>query len=787
LLAAACGGATSNTPTTPREAVPRTATAYQRVIVQCAADCKATTQSVSASGGFITQQLQNATTLIAQVPSSQLPLLRGDASVRRIDKDLLTPAPSPRNNAAFATAAARSPSPTQRRALENRGVVLTTTATTLDAAAGNLLHPASFAHSNILNGAAAIHATGNLGDGVVVAIIDSGTENNRDVVPALADSILGGESFVETPDEPSATSTLNDDHGTWVATVIAGHGAAVMEETSELLAAVRRYAPENILALADGRQLLPIVGVAPEAKIYAMKVFGVNEPGAPQSRTLAAMDRVLTLRRNFNSGMPSQPVAGDGSENNPYVYDSLNIQVVNLSLGGPTLFAGGSIEDHLVQLMVQEGIVVVASAGNEGYGAMTGASPGATVAAVTVGAASVPQQERILRDLQHGPGAGLLYRPSDAVQVAEFSSRGPTADGRSDPDLIASGVAELVQSADGRLALVSGTSFSSPAVAGAAALLRHAAPGTSAADVRAALIQSANPLVVSHRATPFDQGNGFLNVAAALALLTRGDFNNTLPALPATPSTPRKVVDSLAALPLALLDVVDDPLTENVTLAPGEVQQFFISAPSGLSELTIRVVDFAAALPPDQQNAIYGDDLGIIVLDAPTSTNDTRLEELIKADASFRVEKLQPGIIRIALLGDWSNAGPVSATLTAGGHPQRLPMATFGGSVADSQRDRFSFELPEDLAAVNFELSWLHDWAFNPGHDLDLILTDPAGTENLDGATLAGVERVTLRNPLPGKWSALVDGYEMHGFSDRYRLAITDLNGRPLEFGSDDD
>ncbi len=71
--------------------------------------------------------------------------------------------------------------------------------------------------------------------------------------------------------------------------------------------------------------------------------------------------------------------------------------------------------------MLEIGIILVASAGNEGHAAMTGGSPGTGIGSLTSGAASTAAHEHILRDLQYGLGAGSLYRPTDHIQMATFS------------------------------------------------------------------------------------------------------------------------------------------------------------------------------------------------------------------------------------------------------------------------------------------------------------------------------------------------------------------------------
>ncbi|MBD3297186.1 MAG: S8 family serine peptidase [candidate division Zixibacteria bacterium] len=160
--------------------------------------------------------------------------------------------------------------------------------------------------------------------------------------------------------------------------------------------------------------------------------------------------------------------------------------------------------------LVDNGVVVVAAAGNlgyhqfetkdgsyEGYAAFSITDPGNADGVITVGAT-------------HG------YRPH-TYGVSFFSSRGPTGDGRVKPDLVAPG--ERIRSAlpDEDWGELDGTSMAAPHVSGAAAMLMARYPELIGEPrrIKSILCDSATDL---GRERSF-QGHGLLDVLRAFQSL----------------------------------------------------------------------------------------------------------------------------------------------------------------------------------------------------------------------------------------------------------------------------
>ncbi len=752
------------------------ATSFQTVkaedsnfIVSCQPDCSALIEKVASLGGTVTHKYINVDAISVSLDSDSRSELMSIQPNAIVTKDKMFSIPSPKESFELTNAAGMR---------EVKGAEL---ASLLDSEI-----PDGFEYNNLLTGAALMNSAGFTGNGEIVAIIDSGTANNATVVASIAGSVIGGENFVPGAGEPSATSTANGSHGTWVGSTIAGHTYFFLNSASTFAQSVNNNLPSSIIhEYLPGLSVLPMFGSAPEASLYAMKVFPAAGGGAPESRIIAAMDRAITLKTNYNNGVPSTPTnPGCGDEDDPCVYDSLNITVVNMSLGGGTLYAAQDLEDSLTKKMLEVGITLVASAGNEGHAAITGGSPGTGLGSLTVGAASTVGNERVFRDLQFGLGVGSLYRPSNHIQMATFSSRGPSADGRASTDIVANGFANLVQDPTGGINLVSGTSFSAPMVAGAAVTLVQAFPNAPAIAIRNALKQGANANVLGDNSAEIDQGAGFLDIPAAYNLLATKNIDKSLPKGFGNKSVAKNLYH--AGYPAMNMGKGSSAMTESLSdLRPGQVAHIFIETKQETDSITIDFSNIVASLPADDQNLLFGDDVYYVLQDAMTHNQVNLASGYINADHSITIDNPQTGILRLAVMGDSTNAGDISTDVTVSSNISRPSALSGMGGIKQNEQLVDEFYVPDGTTQVIFELSWKNNWGAYPTDDIDMILLTPSFDADFGGATSSSPERVVIDNPETGVWTSIIQGYSVHGVnygaSSPWMFRVTDQDGNVLE------
>lgn len=213
----------------------------------------------------------------------------------------------------------------------------------------------------------------NTGQGVKVAILDTGIDVSH---PDLAANIKGGYNVLK----PRKSPVDDNGHGTHVAGIIAA-------------------ANNNI----------GVVGVAPEADLYAVKVLDANGSGYI-SDIIEGLEWCISNK----------------------------VQVINMSFGASS--DSQSFHDAITKTY-NAGIVMVAAAGNSGPGDNTVDYPAKYPEVIAVSATD----------------------ETDAI--ASFSSRGPVV------ELAAPGVAIPSTYTGGGYKTISGTSMAAPHVTGTAALI----------------------------------------------------------------------------------------------------------------------------------------------------------------------------------------------------------------------------------------------------------------------------------------------------------------------------
>ena len=319
----------------------------------------------------------------------------------------------------------------------------------------------------------ALHMEGLDATGVTVAVVDTGL---WDESPWLKNDMFNQERFMVRYDAiaDAIVSNLHDrsGHGTHVTSVMLS-GRRSLDETDDFTGAYN--------------------GIAPGADIVAVRAFDENGMGTYRD-VIRGIEFVVENK------------------------DVYNIRVLNLSFSAtPQSHYWDDPLNQAVMRAWKAGIVVVASAGNNGPDPMTIGVPGNVPYIITVGAMTDN------------------FTPKDPTDdmLAKFSAAGPTAEGFVKPDLVAPGGHMLgLMKKDSELAknhpefhdggsffVMSGTSQAAAVVSGAAAILLQSDPTLTPDEVKARLMRTARP-AARHDGTlaysVFQQGAGLVNIYDAV-------------------------------------------------------------------------------------------------------------------------------------------------------------------------------------------------------------------------------------------------------------------------------
>ncbi|MCX6522026.1 MAG: S8 family serine peptidase [Actinobacteria bacterium] len=309
-----------------------------------------------------------------------------------------------------------------------------------------------------ITGAQRLWDAGFVGQGIDVAVIDTGVTR----VPGLdaPGKVLDGPDLSFDSLDEGLVSRDAFGHGTHMAGIIAGSDVAPGTSGRRCRTCTGRSAYTDTTKF---------VGLAPEARVINVKV-GAYDGAADVSQVIAAIDWVVQHRAD----------------------PGVNIRVLNLSFGTD------STQDPALDPLVfaaeqawRAGIVVVASAGNEGLASGAGsalATPAVSPSIIAVGASdprgTITTSDDVIPDFaQHGSPARGVDVVAPGVSVIGLRVPG----GFIDTNVGTGRVGERFQRA-------TGTSQATAVVSGLVALLLSRSPQATPDMIKAYLTGNAKPL-----------------------------------------------------------------------------------------------------------------------------------------------------------------------------------------------------------------------------------------------------------------------------------------------------
>ncbi|MCC9073779.1 S8 family serine peptidase [Flavobacterium sp. F-65] len=289
-----------------------------------------------------------------------------------------------------------------------------------------------------------LHQQDYTGSGKIIAVLDAGFPgvNTASTFQRLRDNnkILGGYDYVSR--NPNFYTGVS--HGT------------------------------EVLSTMGGYKVNALVGTAPDASYYLfITEDDTSENPVEESLWVEAAEEADRLGVDIITTSLGY-----------FEYDNPDYSHIYNDMNGTTNFISRGAE-----IAFSKGMIVVASAGNEGDTSEKHiGAPADAISVITVGSVTSTRT------------------------ISSFSSIGPSYDGRIKPDVMAQGTAAVVSGVSGNISTINGTSFSCPIMAGAIACLWQALPNKTNQEIRQLVLQSSDRYVFPN----IQYGYGIPNFSLAL-------------------------------------------------------------------------------------------------------------------------------------------------------------------------------------------------------------------------------------------------------------------------------
>lgn len=725
------------------------------VLVLAEGETNGLVQHIQTLGGTVKYQYQNAPVVAATIPAGTLGQVAAFAGVTSVEEDAVIELDD----------GMAGPNHDQQRALAAAVNVTGVKVRAAGTGTERAVEPQGYASPWFYTGASEVWPT-TRGAGSIVAVVDSGVARNA----CLDHAVIGAPGYPDgynaTGDGIPATSSLNDSHGTWAAGAIASY--CYLDYSDD---------PNGLIYQAQKPYLgwpidyIPIYGQAPAAQIYPVKIFPYPGTNGSESLTLKGLDHVLTLKKTR----------------------LLDIDIVNISAGWATTWDGRTAFDRFMKELQEANILVVTITQNEGPVPNSVSTPGTSFSALSVGALDYAPSSRVYYEAlglwyMGVAGQGMVMRPTEETRVVSFSGRGPLSDGRTGPEIAALGYNALHLGADNVVYWVDGTSFAAPAVAGVAALLNSwwEAQGneTNPVVLENTLLLGANPHVVGAAwRGANDQGYGALDAPAALAHLQGGDWQLH------SPNTHSPLTANVLGQPVK--GKTETWTSQTLALAPGEPFNAVFEINRWTSKVTIQVAGIA--VPDNSAYAIFPNALEVHVQSAKRTDflhpvarswypSYGKSFEIVISDGPWTSpwgteanQPMEPGLMKLSLLGADSNESPVSFKVRVVRENYREPPANriANGVIKMGDEGWIPVDIPAGMTKATFDLVWGRDWSMFPTTSMQMLIYDPnMEVASRAGAVLNAPQRAVIANPQPGTWWVRFRGYTAYK-PDNYDLYLT--------------